>query len=141
MKQYRLHIIIIILLASISIGLGSYVSSVENRLATPNEEESLADSFDAVEDDATFMDISNQNQLYTVTPDLASDIINQVYAKQYEETKLVDRFGTIEGGVSKKNNTISFDVHFIESNTRSHVVVTVKNEATKEFDITVGDTR
>lgn len=139
MKQYRPLIIIILLLASVSIGLGTYNASISNRLATPTEEESLADSFDAVEDDATFMDITNQNELYTITPNLASDIINQVYAQQYEKTKTIDRFGTITGGISKKNNTISFDVYFIESNMTRPVVVTIKNEATKEYDISVGE--
>jgi hypothetical protein len=139
MKQYRIYIIIITLLAAISIGLGSYNSSVTNRLATPHDEESLADSFDAVEDDATFMDITNQDELYNVAPDIASDIINQVYALHYEKSKVIDRFGTIDGGVVHKGNVYSFDIHFIESNVTRHVVVTVKHEATKEFDISVGD--
>ena len=139
MKQYRIQLVIILLLTAISIALGSYNASVSNRLAVPAEEESLGSSFDAVEDDATFMDITNQDELYNIIPDMASDIINQMYAKHYEKSKVIDRFGTIEGGVSRKNNTYAFDVRFIESDIKRHVVVTVKNEATKEFDITVGD--
>lgn len=139
MKSFRLPIIIGMVLLAIIIGLWSYVSSLEYKSATPEEAQTLAESFDEVEDDTTFMKVSNQSELHAAMPTIANQVINQAYALHYEMGGVIDRFASIEGGVSQKNFTYAFVIHFTESNVKRNVTVTVRNETTSDFDITLGD--
>jgi hypothetical protein len=140
MNSLRLPVIIVVFLLAITIGLWSYVSSASHKLATPADTDSLAASFDEVEDDTTFMQVSNQEELYEVMPDIATQVINQTYALHYEKGGVIDRFATIEGNITKSSDTYSFVLHFTESNTKRNVTVTVRNTATHDFEITLGDT-
>lgn len=135
----RTLVVTVLILGLLCTGLGIYRSSLIHKTQTPPESTGLSESLDEVEDDTTFMNVENQIVLYEEMPDIATSVINQLYAKQYEESGVLNRYAIIEDDVSRVGNKYMFTIRFYESNATKQVTITVNNVATDDYTLLMED--
>ncbi|MGB3024032.1 MAG: hypothetical protein WBB39_04505 [Candidatus Saccharimonadales bacterium] len=88
-------------------------------------------------DDGCWLYLSNYVILRNQLPTLYAMICNQIYAKNYELTGLLDREGEIIDGPGGTGNTTSFSVQLWPSSTILDVSVSVTNQTNRYYDISI----
>ena len=139
MRSIKILGIMIVVLTTICIGLWVYTSSLLDRSMMSEEQAATTESLEYAEENIPYMNITNKEVLYDVMPAIAPAVMNQIYVQNYEKDGLIDRYATIDGEVEQNNRSYTFTIHFLESDVKRKVTVTIINETTGNYDISVGD--
>lgn len=145
MQIQKRHIIQIIIIFVCLVSMMGFLKVAQDaRYSATPYDTSLEESpreLDADEGNAVFMTITNGKILKEELPTLAVPITNQLYKLHYQKTQLLERQATIDGEITSEGKTYRFHLLFQPSNKKFEAKITVKNLATRDYDISLEEIR